>query len=358
MSNHLQNVLVTISDKKLGVDANADGVIDYYNADVITANDYYPFGSQMPGRKYSQPNTKYRYGFNGKENDNDVKGEGNQQDYGFRIYDPRLGRFLSTDPIANEYPELTPYQFASNRPIQGMDLDGLEFIPYSSFKKKTPGILMAQTVVRNLVNKPVALAFKGAFSTALPKKFIDRYASESGKPYKLNDQELEGLHIWHVGLHGGTQADIKKANDFLASIKPGESKELPSNYSIADGVGEAGTLGRFTIKLKGSVLKSRDGNSWVFKGQMQFYDIYDFKTSGNKKSVDSEGLPRSTWGDTQTEFADKNLPGKGFKVTSDWIPVIQNNENSFDWFKGKSQETIPSRVTTVKTEIKTEEPPK
>ena len=68
----------------------------------------------------------YRYGFNGKENDNKVKGEGNQQDYGMRIYDPRLGRFLSEDPITEEYPELTPYQFASNTPIQATDLDGLE----------------------------------------------------------------------------------------------------------------------------------------------------------------------------------------------------------------------------------------
>lgn len=70
----------------------------------------------------------YRYGFNGKENDNEVKGEGNQQDYGMRIYDPRVGRFLSIDPITKDYPELTPYQFASNRPIEGIDLDGLEFI--------------------------------------------------------------------------------------------------------------------------------------------------------------------------------------------------------------------------------------
>jgi RHS repeat-associated protein len=68
----------------------------------------------------------YRYGFNGKENDNDVKGEGNQQDYGMRIYDPRLGRFLSVDPIAREYPWYTPYQFAGNKPIWAVDLDGLE----------------------------------------------------------------------------------------------------------------------------------------------------------------------------------------------------------------------------------------
>ena len=86
---------------------------------------HYPFGMLQPNRAFSSGNS-YRYGFNGKEKDKEVKGEGNQQDYGFRIYDPRLGRFLSEDPITAEYPELTPYQFASNTPIQAIDLDGLE----------------------------------------------------------------------------------------------------------------------------------------------------------------------------------------------------------------------------------------
>ena len=81
---------------------------------------------QMPGRKYAQANAKYRYGFNGKENDNDVKGDGNQQDYGMRIYDPRLGRFLSVDPLTKKYPWYTPYQFSGNNPIKFIDLDGLE----------------------------------------------------------------------------------------------------------------------------------------------------------------------------------------------------------------------------------------
>ena len=95
----------------------------------------YSFGMQMPGRKYAQANAKYRYGFNGKENDNDVKGDGNQQDYGMRIYDPRLGRFLSIDPIMKKYPMLTPYQFASNRSIDGIDQDGLEYIkPIKTFE--------------------------------------------------------------------------------------------------------------------------------------------------------------------------------------------------------------------------------
>jgi RHS repeat-associated protein len=78
----------------------------------------------MPQRSTSSGS--YRYGFNGKENDNEIKGTGNQQDYGMRIYDPRLGRFLSIDPISKEYPWFTPYQFAGNTPIQAIDLDGAE----------------------------------------------------------------------------------------------------------------------------------------------------------------------------------------------------------------------------------------
>jgi RHS repeat-associated protein len=83
----------------------------------------------MPNRTYSAVD-QYRYGFNGKENDNEVKGVGNQQDYGMRVYDPRMGKFLSVDPITIQYPQLTPYQFSSNTPIFAIDRDGKEFEPY------------------------------------------------------------------------------------------------------------------------------------------------------------------------------------------------------------------------------------
>ena len=68
----------------------------------------------------------YRFHFNGKETDNEVYGEGNVYDYGFRIYNPRLGKFLSVDPLTKNYAMLTPYQFAANTPIRAIDVDGLE----------------------------------------------------------------------------------------------------------------------------------------------------------------------------------------------------------------------------------------
>jgi RHS repeat-associated core domain len=79
----------------------------------------------MPGRRYAAGGP-YRYGFNGKENDNEVKGEGNQHDYGMRIYDPRLGRFLSCDPLYSSFPWNSCYAYAENEPISNIDFDGLE----------------------------------------------------------------------------------------------------------------------------------------------------------------------------------------------------------------------------------------
>jgi len=80
----------------------------------------------MPERKYTN-GIGYRYGFNGKELDKETSNT-TTYDYGFRIYSPGLGRFLSVDPLTKEYAALTPYQFASNNPVEGIDLDGLEYV--------------------------------------------------------------------------------------------------------------------------------------------------------------------------------------------------------------------------------------
>jgi RHS repeat-associated protein len=104
-------------------------LIDHYEPVILTAQDYYPFGMIS---RVALPNNgqTYRFGFNGKENDNGVKGLGNQQDYGMRIYDPRVGKFLSVDPIKDNFPWNSTYAYAENGPIMSKDLDGLERINY------------------------------------------------------------------------------------------------------------------------------------------------------------------------------------------------------------------------------------
>ena len=67
---------------------------------------------------------KYRFGFNGMEKDNELKGVGNSLDFGARIYDSRIGKFLSLDPDMEKYTFQSPYVYANNTPIQAIDREG------------------------------------------------------------------------------------------------------------------------------------------------------------------------------------------------------------------------------------------
>ncbi|WP_421948529.1 RHS repeat-associated core domain-containing protein [Phaeodactylibacter xiamenensis] len=132
ISNHLGNVMAVLNDRKYYKDTDADDEAEYFDPVFMAATDYYPFGYEMPGRKYNFGD--YRYGFNGKENDSDGEFSSlTHYDYGFRIYNPAIGRFLSVDPLTRSYPWYTPYQFAGNSPILFLDLDGRE--PVSAFKE-------------------------------------------------------------------------------------------------------------------------------------------------------------------------------------------------------------------------------
>jgi RHS repeat-associated protein len=70
---------------------------------------------QVPNRFESIED--YRYGFNGMEKDDEIKGEGNSYFTYFREYDPRIARWLSIDPKTSKYPDLSPYVSFNNNPI-------------------------------------------------------------------------------------------------------------------------------------------------------------------------------------------------------------------------------------------------
>ncbi len=184
--------------------------VNYYIAEVLSQNDYYPFGMLQPGRSYSV-SSAYRYGYNGKENDNEVKGEGNQQDYGMRIYDPRLGRFLSVDPISKNYPELTPYQFASNRPVDGVDLDGLEYVKFVHTVDAKGNVIAtaAPTIYYQMDDETLRAhggTTKGMYNSAgygpEGKGIKHEYYLPNGQKYQDAVWDLPGSYATH-GLYSG-----------------------------------------------------------------------------------------------------------------------------------------------------------
>ncbi len=166
----------------------------------------------MPGRKYSSEN-RYRYGFNGKENDNEVKGEGNQQDYGMRVYDPRLGRFLSTDPYSGKFPGQSPYVFSGNNPILFIEHFGqnptlpplfnpMAFINYVGFAN--PFTLWG---FENAKNSSLAHLQKAAWYSSLQEPFI---------PYRFHNVNTNWNTLY------GIAGEIDMVERFYLEIAPNQ----------------------------------------------------------------------------------------------------------------------------------------
>jgi hypothetical protein len=140
LANHLGNVLVTVSDKPV---YNVSSGTIFFQPEVTSSSDFYPFGTPINGRGYSSEG--YRFGFQKQEKDDEIAGAGNHIDFIFRGYDPRTGRFWSVDPLYASYPWNSTYAFSENRVIDGVELEGAERLSVH-----TPGwVFSSQTVLRN-----------------------------------------------------------------------------------------------------------------------------------------------------------------------------------------------------------------
>ena len=120
VKDHLGNVRLVFSDLK---DVNIGTTTRYrYNLDVRAVNNYYPFGMLMPDMSWQS--SGYRYGYNGMEMDNDIKGTGNHSSFGDYGYDPRTARRYMLEPMIAKYPSLSPYVAYADNPINFKDPDG------------------------------------------------------------------------------------------------------------------------------------------------------------------------------------------------------------------------------------------
>ncbi len=128
LKDHLGNVRAVVSDIKKPTTTTGDIDEWTWTADVTDHFSYYPFGMLEPGRQ-KQLNTVdaggYRFGFNGHEKDDEWTGvTGSHLNFGARIYDSRIGRWLSVDPRAHEYPWQTTYAYHRNNLIAWIDYLG------------------------------------------------------------------------------------------------------------------------------------------------------------------------------------------------------------------------------------------
>ncbi|MCX6146891.1 MAG: hypothetical protein NTW25_06520 [Candidatus Kapabacteria bacterium] len=119
LKDHLGNVRVAIGDMKIPTAVR--GVAPFV-VDEKAVNDYYPYGMLICDRSWSSGSS--RYGYNGKENDNELKGTGNSLDFGERVFDPRIIRFPTPDKLKDKFAFQSSYVYAGDSPINSIDKDG------------------------------------------------------------------------------------------------------------------------------------------------------------------------------------------------------------------------------------------
>ncbi len=189
LSNHLENVLSTVIDKKVLFDNNNDNAVDLSVPEIATANDYYPFGMLMPGRTLSTED--YRFGFNGQENLDDIKGVGKTVDFGSRSYDSRIGKWLRVDAYFNKYANLSPYSSFENNPIVVMDLNGDTTVYFSQSGKhlftSIDKLPTAVTIVSDKYLKVFAIGLHSSFKNKTQNDNFKNLQSRSlGKTFDIN----------------------------------------------------------------------------------------------------------------------------------------------------------------------------
>ena len=183
-------------------------VVDLGEREVCEENDYYAFGSRIPGGEQLIEN---RWRYSGKE-EQEALSDLPYTDFGARLYNPRLGRWLSPDPLAEKYYSLSPFNYCGNDPVIYIDVNGKEWV-------KNDG-----TQITDLTKVKVYIFFTDDFRDQAMQKYdaaVKKYGdgavalSNTGKvdEFKIDWESMDGsISDVYILAHGKNQS-INFAND-------------------------------------------------------------------------------------------------------------------------------------------------
>ncbi|MCG2430770.1 RHS repeat-associated core domain-containing protein [Aequorivita xiaoshiensis] len=279
----------------------------------------------QPGRHANT--SDYRYGFQGQEMDDEVKGEGNSLNYTYRMHDSRVGRFFAVDPLFKEYPWNSSYAFSENRVIDGIDLEGLEF--YFTSKGQKLGKFGNDNTIKVLNDHYVEK--KGIDNIRMniqkdgkPGSNLNYMLDFESKSLMLNDNETVSKVATSIYKKEGLGNKIKLYNDQI-SVES-EVKNI-DHYNYSDNMKVKIAKKPHTAQAFGE-MNSNTGAVGITKYYKynNYYDLLSdlfhenrhleynangYQTSGvNEISVYMDQFKHDSWGKTTSSF--KYITKKSF----------------------------------------------
>jgi RHS repeat-associated protein len=283
---------------------------------IIEENHYYAFGLKIAGissKKLGDPNEGMldnKNLYNDKELFDDA--DLDWYDYGFRNYDPQIGRFTQLDPLTDDYPELTNYQYASDEPIANVDMDGLEayqtlepVIIKASIKSASKATGLATKVIERLslitargVSDALVNANTFGLSDLMGNNHLDSYENPDDKAAYLR------------GRIGG---DALAAAQGSSEVEGGTGAALTTGI-VTGGVGAAAGL---FIGLHGAGV----GGTAAYDAAWALKKLYQLDASANDASSSASS------GNTSSGSNWKKEP-PAFAKDAKWA---KNSEGKWGW---------------------------
>jgi RHS repeat-associated protein len=354
LSTGLGNVLKTISDRK--IEHGSGSTVEYYTADIISATDYYPFGFAMDERNFSS--SDYRFGFNGMEKDDEFTNTTSHYDFGARIYDSRLGRWLAVDPLAAKYPNQSPYTFTLNSPVIFKDPDGNDVVvaftggPTGGGKTLKPED--AGTTGKIVLNaKKEAMARGIEFDgTVIAPGWTSGSAVENAMSF-IRDNYVEGEKLIIYGYSYGGDFAVELANklneegivvDLMITVDASDgpaqnstvNTEIPDNVKVNRNIYQTNDSGPSSSSRSSGATSSSSSNS---SGSSS-------SDSGTSNSPGSNGGPNTAADPSKTRVSNYNVTGAGVTHGNIDEKSLENNSKSINNFMSTSPTPQPSSTTS------------
>jgi len=326
LTNHLGNILTTISDIKEQQNYDSDNEVDCYTAQILSNSDYYPFGVNMTERSYN--NTGRRYGFNGKENDEELE----TMDFGARLLDGDLGVWLAGDPLAMKFPSESSYIYAGDSPIVFADVDGKYKWPKGqehAYAKNYPLLTkyLSENIQKDIMNSPNIMAGLYKYSLGnLTTEEVRKTTSWGKGPAILirdNPGGMEGANGFYNTQTGNIEISTKLAKQLEnASDKDREAALFSFFVTLTHETVHYGDL------LDNSQQTSDDPSGWG--GEPGWYFMMDvFYTGSVEVGGENEKVyvPRYDLDHRNIEDSKQLIEMNRKDNKSDVIPTVPTKDN-------------------------------
>ncbi len=293
LTDHLGNVRAVIAK-----DGNGNA------AAITSATDYYPFGMAMPNRKWGA--NGYRYAYQGQE----VDPETGKEAFQLRLWDGRIGRWLTTDP-AGQY--ASPYMGMGNNPISRIDPDGGMDGPGDGCCGDVDGGFLDEVVIGGKSNN-----FTGYEPTTRDWEILDLLRINSPTTYSNIKSRYDSGNYYKLGggNWGGFSSQFEQGWSGRNNYPNSGTAEFWSNFSAA-------TIGGTLTLATGSTL----GASQAIKGSFNLGYNYLFGSGTSGTSTAASGnLQFGTRPDIFLDNASLAKPLEGFldvavHGSSNWVRV-------------------------------------